>query len=159
MRDPRDARVEAALTKARSELGWFHRYGALAPGDDHMRPVAQHVIMHSLLPDEVRDYLLRLLDEKPASSSSRSGRPSNAARDHWIVLVLAHLVVKHGLPLTRNRSRKDRPRWTACRVVAVVLAELGVKLSEVAIETIWSKRRPQRSPLEINDDDWLVPED
>src|SRR5262249_1060358 len=172
MRDPttRDAAVEAAREEARSQLAFLHRLGVLDPGDDHMRPVARRLIMRAGLPDPVLDYVLRRLDEKPAAARE-GGRPSNVSRDFWIVHVLGCLAVNHGLPLTRNRARKRKlERWikrgagdprphtrpSACAVVAQALGELGIGLDETGVETVWSKRRPRRSPREVKDE-WQTP--
>ena len=96
------------------------------------------------LPDDVRGYLLRLLTEK-TTPPPRKGRPSTKYRDYWIVQVLARLVASpHSLTPTRNREQSNNPRprqqLTACGVVATVLGELAINLSEASVETIWSRR-------------------
>jgi hypothetical protein len=153
MRDPRDARVEAALEEARQRLTWLYQYGALDPGDDYMRPLAQLHVMNAGFPDRVRDYVLRRLDEKP-STKREDGRPPNTARDYWIVMVLAILKVEHGLSPTRRKGTDD-PSGSA--VVAAVLVQLGIeKLNEGGVATVWGKRRPRRSPEEIVNE-WRMP--
>jgi hypothetical protein len=106
--------------------------------------------------ENIREDLLRALSEKSATSRAKKGRPSNVDRNFWIVRMLARLVVKYGVPLTRSRRRTDdarpRRRWSACAIVAQTLGELGIKLDEAGVEAIWSKRRPPRSPREINDE-------
>jgi hypothetical protein len=105
-----------------------------------------------LFEDEVRDLLLRRLDEKPAAPRRKKGRPSNNNLDYWIVLVLARLVAKYNVPLTRSRRRAVRPRGlSACAIVAQTLGELGIKLNEAGVEAVWSRRRPQRSASEIDE--------
>jgi hypothetical protein len=105
--------------------------------------------------EDLRDYLSRVLDEKPATPRAKKGRPSNVSRDYWIVLVLARLAAMYGVPLTRSRRRANdvRPhrRLSACATVAQTLGELGIKLDEAGVEAIWSKRRPKLSPREIDE--------
>ena len=153
MRDPADTATEAARDAARGLLGFYHRYGALDPGDDHMRALARTALMHAGLPDRVLDYVLRRLDEKP--SKRGGGRPSNVSRDFWIVQTVACVAVGHGLWPTRRRGRAHR-RPSACAVVAQVLGELGMELDEGGVEAVWGKRRPRRSPREIADE-WRMP--
>jgi hypothetical protein len=112
------------------------------------------------LRDYLRDYLLRLLDEKPAAPRARKGRPSNVDRDYWIVKVLARLVAMYNVPLTRSRRPAVRPRpgLSACAIVAQALGGLGIKLNEAGVEAVWSKRRPQLTPREIDSDSPLLSE-
>jgi hypothetical protein len=167
---------EPALEEARERLRFLHGLGAL--DDDPRRARARAYLKMIEFPvgfslgcedapltdgepsqDEaehppqlnLRDYLLRLLDEKPARA--KEGRPANVARDFWIVQVLARLVVMYGVPLTRSRRRAVRPRrLSACAIVAQALGEVGIKLDEAGVEAVWSKRRPypQLSASEID---------
>jgi hypothetical protein len=163
MHEPMRASIEDALEEARHLLRLLYGLGAIEPGDDAMRILARNWLMHAKSSwlvvggdEKVREYLLRLLSEKSATSRAKRGRPSNVDRNFWIVRMLARLVVKYGVPLTRSRRRTDdvrlRRRSSACAIVAQALGELGIKLDEAGVEAIWSKRRPQRSPREINDD-------
>ena len=55
-------------------------------------------------------------------------------------MVVGELAEKYGLAPQRNRASYDRPT-TACGIVAQVLRELGIELSEIGVETIWVRRR------------------
>jgi hypothetical protein len=92
-----------------------------------------------------RVYLLRLLNEDATKRPPRRGRPDNGSRDFWIAQAVARLVETHELTPTRNREPDPhcQPPASACAIVARVLAELGVELSETGVETIWSRRRAQ----------------
>jgi hypothetical protein len=94
--------------------------------------------------EDERAFLLRLLSEnKKAAAQPRKGRPSTKNRDCFIAQMVTRLVNVHDLTPTRNRQRSNNPgqeRPTACGVVAQVLGELGVNLSETGVETIWSRR-------------------
>lgn len=90
-----------------------------------------------------RDYLLRLLDEAAAKKPPRRGRrATNGSRDFWIAQAVARLVETHGLTPTRNREPYPNglPPTSACAIIARVLAELGVELSERGVEIIWERR-------------------
>jgi hypothetical protein len=151
---------EPALEEARDRLGWLHRLGFL---NDDDRVWARNLVMRIEFPESfratggierLREYLLRLLDEKRAAPGAKKGRPSNKKRDYWIVRVLARLVVMCNVPLTRSRRRandvRPRPGSSACAIVAQVLQELGIKLNEAGVEAVWSKRRPQLTAREID---------
>jgi hypothetical protein len=97
----------------------------------------------------LRHYLLPLLDEMPATPLTTIGRPSNPGRDAAIVAVLARLVVKYEIPLMCSRRGPHR-RLSACAIVAQALGEIGIHLNEAGVEAVWSKRRPQLSPHEID---------
>jgi hypothetical protein len=146
-----------ALEEARERLGFLHRLGFM---DDDDRIRARKLVRWIEFPtglrvaggiEQFRSYLLRLLDEKRRAPGK--GRPSNKHRDHRIVQVLARLVVMYNVPLTRSRRRAVRPRpgLSACAIVAQALGELGIKLNEAGVEAVWSKRRPQLTPREIDE--------
>jgi hypothetical protein len=149
-------RVGPALEEARERLGFLHRLGAL---NDDDRVWARKLVMLIEFPvgfniiggvEKLREYLLQVLDEKPAPRAKK-GRPSHDSRDYWIVRVLARLVAVYNVPLTRSRRRAVRPRGlSACAIVAQALGEIGIKLDEAGVEAIWSRRRPQLAPHEID---------
>jgi hypothetical protein len=142
--------VEAALAEARDHLGLLKRLGFLEPGveglEAHTRWRARVALRLPARkwPADVRDYLLRVLSEKPTPTPMK-GRPSTEFRDYWLRQVIACLVAVHDLTATRNRSpsnnstpRQQQP--TACEMVAEELAELGIDLTEASVEAIWSQR-------------------
>jgi hypothetical protein len=89
--------------------------------------------------------LLRALDATKFKKSPRPGRPDNSGRDFMIVQTIWWLVNTYELTPTRNREPDSnrQPPVSACSIVAEVLVELGVALSEAAVETIWQNRRPE----------------
>jgi hypothetical protein len=167
MSDP-GGKTQAALAETRGQLGSFHEHGLLAPGrtrrmerdsmDARLRfkldPIwvrtlhnwDEEVRMRAAFTREERARLLHLLDEDAARKPAREGRHKNGDRDHWITRVVANLVEFHGLAPTRNRGARRGSPESACSIVAQVLRELRVGLSESAVETIWRKRRPGTSP-------------
>jgi hypothetical protein len=172
VRDPKPALdAEAALNEAREHLGLLKRLGFLEPGveglEAHIRWRARIQLRLEAVPErparaaavgetialdaakeplrarDVRDYLLRLLSEKP-TPPPKKGRPSTEFRDFWIVQVIACLVASYSLTPTRNRVPNPTPHQqqpTACEIVAMVLDELGTSLAKTSsVEAIWSRR-------------------
>jgi hypothetical protein len=147
VRDPNPA---AALAHLREYLGQLKRGGLLADGVEMEDPKLSHARAELALeatrdPSERRlsnealDYLLPLVFEETAPAPNR-GRPSTRIRDHYIAQAVA-TDAGYGLTPTRNRlnSRPHR-QPTACGIVATVLAELGINLTETSVEIIWSRR-------------------
>jgi hypothetical protein len=146
-------RIEEALAEARGTLRLLFRLGALKAGiargtkDDDLRAgVRIRLILDSAKdpqyrewPDNERDYLLKLLSDKPPKLPKKGRRP-NEQRDFWIVQMVARLVHAYHLAPTRNRESATQ-MLTACGIVAQVLSEFGVALSEVGVETVWSRRQ------------------
>jgi len=177
-----NSNIEAALTEARWLLSFLHRLGMLKagverrkPGDRHMREMIKfalenprHLISladgsyvadpeNSDLDSDQRDYLLRLLAQEPPPPARRRGPPSNGLRDQCIVAVVERLRQDYRLNPTRNRA--STARLTACSIVARVLAELGFKLNEIGVETVWGRQRPEDTAMKLPREIGLDPED
>lgn len=146
MRDPNPA--AHALAHLREYLGQLKRSGFLADGVEMEDPKlwraraelaleATRDPSERRLSDEALDYLLSLVFEKTALAPNR-GRPSNRIRDHYITHAVA-TGAGYGFTPTRNREKSGR-QPTACGIVATVLAELGITLTETSVEDIWSRR-------------------
>jgi hypothetical protein len=90
------------------------------------------------LPDGALDHLLRL-----AAKDEQEGGPRNIWRDAAIARVVELLCAAHHLKATRNRARTSGQ--SACAIVAMVLNELGVGISEVGVETVWRRHRHRQS--------------
>jgi hypothetical protein len=146
----RDPNPEAALlAHLREYLGQLKQGGLLADGVELEDPNLSHARAElalagrepceRTLSNEALDYLLPLVFEETASAPNR-GRPSTRIRDHYIAAAVA-TGARDGLTPTRNRlnSRPHR-QPTACGIVATVLAELGINLTETSVEDIWSRR-------------------
>jgi len=173
MRDPTtrvDAEVEAAIEETRIVLGLLSRFGGLRDGveddpDADMRSKARiDLTINSVraewaqrLPDDVRNYLLRLVSDyeyrpdsevshrvKPASPPKRRGRPRNTARDQMLVDMIARIEL-HGIDRTRNREMRDHR--CGCDIVSQVLGELGIDLEEEGVEDVW-RRMGHRARLD-----------
>jgi hypothetical protein len=134
----------------REYLGQLKRRGLLAGGVELEDPNLWHARAELALevirePDErtfsneALDYLLSLVFEETAPSPNR-GRPSTRFRDHWITQAVA-ISMRYGLMPTRNRANSGPDRQpTACGIVATVLTELDINLTETSVEDIWSRR-------------------
>jgi hypothetical protein len=173
VRNPLDLATEAALIEARHVLGIFHEKGFLETGrkrrrvtDDERDPMHEQLgfklaaagmrfgIEIQPLWEEMTDkvaaaftceeraYLLRLLDDAAAKKKPQRGRP-DGSRAFWIAQAVGRLIEGYGLNPTRNREHDPNSPASACAIVATVLAELGVDQNEVAVETIWARRRPE----------------
>jgi hypothetical protein len=154
VRDPKpglDAETEVALGDVRHLLGFLKQVGFLKPGaelEDRLRYTRTVLALNAVraphereLPNDVLEYLLQLVFEK---ALAQKGRPSTKFRDRWVLRALAYLVAQ-GLTPTRNRSPTYNPtpcrqQPTACEMVAGVLAEFGINLTEASVEAIWSQR-------------------
>jgi hypothetical protein len=157
VRDPADTAAEAALAEARRLLEIFHhrersflepgRERRVATNDENMRARARLKIRRleaaGVFSGEERARLVRLVDED--ARRRPRGRRRNEVRDYWITVAVHRLGEKHGVAPSRSREPAPHRRQpaSACAIVARVLRELGVGISERAVETIWSHRRPE----------------
>jgi hypothetical protein len=142
MRNPADARAEAALDAAYECLRAIQQRGHLEPDEEYADAAERAHALYALLfnptiSDDVRDYYLRLTDQP---GPPQPGRPSVQRRNFWITCVIRGLVNEHGLQATHNREQNPCRQPTACGIVARVLNELGIRLNEATIEDIWSRR-------------------
>jgi hypothetical protein len=143
MRDPVDPKIEAAREEARELIGWLVR-GEVASEEDVARIKTWNWLFRARdgtsgpMPPEVFDHLCRLMDRNERElADHKRGRRANTTRDGFIVRVVAHLVKKYGLHATRDASS---PRPSACSIVAEVLNENRLTITERAINTVWSHR-------------------
>jgi hypothetical protein len=82
--------------------------------------------------------IMLLLRFDPPPVKRRRGRRANPDRDFWIVVAIEQ-VIERGFEPTRNREATGAPR-SACAIVAEAFKQMGIKLSERGVETIWAKR-------------------
>jgi hypothetical protein len=159
MRDPVDQKTGGALAEARHLLALFTERGFFAPGKrrfmltehdrmrDHLRREISFGEAGLAFRDNEREFLLRLLEERPPNLPRKGRKPRNSSRDFWILQVVARLVEKHGVAPTRNREPSNDPDpqrpTTACGIVALVLRELGINLQETGVEALWSRRHSE----------------
>jgi hypothetical protein len=150
MRDPVDAKIEAAREEARELIGYLVR-GEVGSDEDIARLKTWNWLFRARagaagpMPQEVFDDLYRRMDRGFDSAvAKKRGRRANTTRDSFIARVVAHLVAKYALDATRNAAS---PRASACSIVADILAEIardqkenGFDIGESAVVHIWSRR-------------------
>jgi hypothetical protein len=89
----------------------------------------------TVLSDDVRDFLIRLLQQ------SGTGRVTKRKRDELLVAVIEDLCVTDGLKPMRNRSNHGKYEGlSGCGAVAFALAEMGRAIDEATVEKIWEAR-------------------
>lgn len=143
MRNPVDAKAEAALDEARGCLRAIQQRGCLEPDEEYEdaaeRAHALYALLNATISDDARDWWLHLADQP---RPPKPGAPSNRRRDFWITCVIKHLVDEYDLTPTRSRASeaKYQQQLTACGIVARALSELGIRRSEATIDVIWSRR-------------------
>jgi hypothetical protein len=142
MRNPVDARAEAALDAAVKCLRAIHERGHLEPDEEYVDAAERAHALYALLfnptiSDDVRDWFLRQVDQP---GPPKLGRSSVQRRNFWITCVIRGLVNEHAFKATRSRDSKSQQQPTACAIVAQALSQLGITLNEATIEDIWSRR-------------------
>src|SRR5262245_50908975 len=101
MRDPSvNAKTTAALVEASERLRAIAQIGGLDADDEcddfAIRARAlYHILLDPTMPDDVRDYLLRDMCDRPRAR--KGGRPSTMRRDHWIVSAIRQVAHNHNL--------------------------------------------------------------
>jgi hypothetical protein len=180
MPDPGAAdKIEAAFKDTRRVLGLIKRFGGLRGGkeddpDHSIRSEARHWLTlegiapptSSRIPNDIRKYLLYLVTDweldpvteatrpvrRRAPSRRERRRPANTIRDHWTVDMIAYLRDEYSIKPTRNRESR-RKRDCGCSIVAKVLGELGINLTETGVEEVWRQlgayAQPKNVPKEI----------
>jgi hypothetical protein len=149
-----DGAVEAALSDARVLLSLCEVEGDWKDWDSRYaseRWDASDQIERGQLSDEVKAYLLELvgrdLGDPRYDRPLPRGRRRNGIRDSWIVRAIATLV-NAGMRPTRNRQlgrNKTADCPSACAIVAQLLGERKILISERGIEEIWRRRKAIRA--------------
>jgi hypothetical protein len=87
------------------------------------------------LPEALNDYIVADL-KKLAPARRGAGRDpyANDIRDHCILYAVLRVMKDGGFAITRNRATVGRE--SACSLATAALAELGIHLSESAVEKI-----------------------
>jgi len=136
MRDPTvNVKVEAAVQEARRTLDFFLMVGGLGKSDPEgsVRRAARRRIARltdDVLPEHMRDYVCRVLEEQPAGRSTYSGRN----------MFIAHVIeqaAKRGFAPTRNAASRGKQE-SACSIVAAALGQVGIHMSERTVEEMWA---------------------
>jgi hypothetical protein len=123
--------------------------------DEVLREAAARLIVEGKpLPPTLRYYVVEEVLRRATSTVARRktgpNRDINTARDVTIGTAVSRVVEHHGFPQTRNKATRDKAgRDSACSIVADALEEVGIHMSEDAVEKVWHNlvrfvRRPRR---------------
>jgi hypothetical protein len=144
-----DARIKAAREMARAALGLYFRAGVLRSGAEQHNEARMVRIELQLaqttrrqLSNHALEYLDRRLLEKEkttAASPSKRGRRPYIVRDLFIMSVISAIRTYGILPRRSVAARDDGRRVSGCSIVAEVLGELGINLTERGVEEVWSR--------------------
>ena len=90
------------------------------------------------LPNPLQKYVFLLIQDHVAKLRKKRGRKgeTNFGRD-WFIATTVHRLQDFGFRPTRNREEKRRE--SGCSIVAALLAERGLNMSELNIESIWKR--------------------
>jgi len=162
--EPYNKRRKAAFEHARNGLRWLtvdiSRLTGRRATDD---PKAEYYdvveTMAGILNDPAvvdhlgglareREYFISVLRQSRPPLGKKRGRRANVLRDLWIAETVARVCQYHGfLP---NRRPATDSNECGSSIVAKVLAELGIKLSEKSVGRIfgryWVKMKEQPGP-------------
>jgi hypothetical protein len=148
-----DKRLKAAFKTARNLLHWLtvdiSRWTGRAPDDPKAEFHDAVEMMASILNDpavdnllggharNAREYFLPALRQGRPPLRKKRGRCADSLRDRWIAEAVAMVCQYHGfLP---NRSPATDSNECGSSIVANVLTELGIKLSEKSVGRIFGK--------------------
>ncbi len=148
--ETRDAMIKAARETAREALGRYFRAGALR--SDALEYVQARGVRLNLelametghrLPRDVLEYLDRLVAEKQKEATApprKRGQRPNTVRDHFILSVIG-AIRRYGIAPRRGAAaRAKNAGESGCKIVAELLGELGINLTERGVEEVWSQR-------------------
>jgi hypothetical protein len=148
--ETRDAMIKAARDTAREALGRYFRAGALR--SDAQEYVQARGVRLNLelametghrLPRDVLEYLDRLVAEKQKEATApprKRGQRPNTVRDHFILSVIG-AIRRYGIAPRRGAAARGKNAGeSGCKIVAELLGELGINLTERGVEEVWSQR-------------------
>jgi hypothetical protein len=121
----------------------FARGGKMPEADEALRRLAAEFLKRGeTMPKALQDYIVEVLCASLPPSKFVTMRGGRAARDLSIASTVETIAREFGLKPTRNRaSRASRAHASACSIVAEVLAELKINLSEDGVENAWKEYR------------------
>jgi hypothetical protein len=133
-----DSRFDPQAAKATAEV-----IKAARAGDSDARAALHDAIAWMIrekeqLPDPLRDYLLELLSVD-TGPRKRGPQPHQHHLRDGLIAHAVRAVMDHGYDHRRNRATKTP---SACSIVAEVLAEMGVHMTEKNVEKV-SRPRPR----------------
>jgi hypothetical protein len=142
-----NARIKAAREMARAALGLYSRAGALRSDAEQYNEARMVRIELQLAQTTRRElsnhalaYLDRVLLEKMTAAPPRnSGRRAYTVRDWFIGSVIAAIKAYDILPRRSGAARNAGRGVCGCSIVAEVLGELGINITERGVEEVWSQ--------------------
>lgn len=97
------------------------------------------------LPPMMRDFVIEVLERRCPCPPTRGRPPTSQTWRNVICLIVATLVERLGLPVTRNDASEHR--MSACDILAEAFGALGLKPSSFAsLKRIWQQRDPDICP-------------
>jgi hypothetical protein len=150
-------RRKAAIQFARYHLRWLtldiSRWTGVAPDDPKAEFHDAVEMVASILNDPAvdkllggqarlaREYFLPVLRQGRPPLRKERGRRTDSRRDRWIAETVARVCQYHGFLPTRSPGADPEDRGNECgsSIVAKVLAELGINLSEKRVASIFGK--------------------
>jgi hypothetical protein len=118
----------------------FARGGKMPEADEALRRLAAEFLKRGeTMPKALRDYIVEVLCAPLPPSKFTTLRGGRASRDHSIASTVQTIAREFGLKPSRNRA--SRAHVSACSIVAEVLADLKINLSEDSVENAWKEYR------------------
>jgi histone H3/H4 len=117
----------------------FARGGKMPEADEALRRLAAEFLKRGeTMPNALQDYIVEVLCAPLPPSKFTTLRGGRTSRDLSIAATVEEIAREFGLKPTRNASRAQ---VSACSIVAEVLADLKINLSEDAVEHAWKEYR------------------
>jgi hypothetical protein len=118
----------------------FARGGKMPEADEALRRLAAEFLKRGeTMPKALQDYIVEVLCAPLPPSKFTTLRRGRTSRDHSIASTVETIAREFGLRPTRNSA--SRAHVSACSIVAEVLADLKINLSEAGVEHAWKEYR------------------
>jgi hypothetical protein len=118
----------------------FARGGKMPEADEALRRLAAEFLKRGeTMPKALQDYIVEVLCAPLPSSKFTTLRRGRTSRDLSIATTVKEIAREFGVKPTRNRA--SRAHVSACSIVAEVLADLKINLSEAGVEHAWKEYR------------------
>jgi hypothetical protein len=118
----------------------FARGGKMPEADEALRRLAAEFLKRGkTMPKALQDYIVEVLCAPLPPSKFVTLRGGRESRDLSIASTVGAIEREFGLKPTRNRA--SRAQASACSIVAEVLADLKINLSENGVEHAWKEYR------------------
>ena len=118
----------------------FARGGKMPEADEALRRLAAEFLKRGeTMPKALQDYIVEVLCAPLPPSKFVTLRGGRALRDLNIASTVEKIAQEFGLRPTRNRA--SHAHVSACSIVAEVLADLKINLSEDGVEHAWKEYR------------------